>query len=60
MTDPLCAKCSKPILPTDHTSTVRQIDACTMAVEPLVYHSTCLDQKTTTEAPGAESSAKSH
>ena len=45
MADPLCVKCSKPILPTDTKSTVEQVDACTMAVEHVPYHSTCLDRK---------------
>ena len=46
MTDPLCAECAKPILSTDDTSTVRQVDACTAAVEHVVYHATCWDRKT--------------
>jgi len=46
MADPLCVVCSKPILATDEKSTVRQVDACTLAVEHVVYHSTCWDQKT--------------
>jgi hypothetical protein len=46
MADPVCAKCSKPILTTEDASTEEQVDACTMAVERLTYHSTCWDQKT--------------
>jgi len=46
MADVLCAKCSKPILPTEDKSTVRQVDACTFAVEHVIYHSTCSEQKT--------------
>ena len=46
MADPLCAECSKPVLSTDEKSTVRQVDACTLAVEHVVYHSTCWDRKT--------------
>jgi hypothetical protein len=49
MADSLCAKCSRPILSTDDRSTVQQVDACTMAVEHVTYHSTCLDQKTSEE-----------
>jgi len=49
MADLLCARCSKPILPTDDKSTVRQVDACTFAVEHVVYHSTCSEQKTEDE-----------
>jgi hypothetical protein len=45
MTDPLCAACSKPILSTDDTLMVKQVDACTMAVEYVPYHSTCRDQQ---------------
>jgi hypothetical protein len=44
--DLLCVKCSKPILPTDDRSTVKQVDACTMAVEHVTYHSACWDQRT--------------
>jgi hypothetical protein len=50
MADLLCAKCSKPILSTDDKSTVKQVDACTMAVEHLTYHSTCGGQKTAKKA----------
>jgi hypothetical protein len=46
MADLLCAVCSRPILLTDSTSTVQQVDACTMTVEDLTYHSTCLEQET--------------
>jgi len=46
MADPLCAECSQPILSTEEKSTVRQVDACTLAVEHVVYHSTCWDRKT--------------
>jgi hypothetical protein len=49
MADPLCAKCSKPILPTDEKSTVRQVDACTLAAEHVAYHATCWERKTKTE-----------
>ena len=45
MADPLCVECSKPILSTDSTSTIPQVDACTMAVEPVIYHSTCWERK---------------
>ena len=41
MADPICVACSRPILPTDDTSTVEQVDACTMAVERVTYHVTC-------------------
>lgn len=37
----MCAKCSKPILATDNKSTEDQVDACTMAVERVTYHSEC-------------------
>jgi uncharacterized protein with PIN domain len=50
MADSLCAECSRPILPTDNKSIAEQVDACTMAVEHLIYHSTCRDQKTAREA----------
>ena len=50
MADALCGECSKPILSTDDTSTVQQVDACTMAVEYVTYHSTCLGRKTGKEA----------
>jgi hypothetical protein len=50
MIEPLCAECSRPILPTDNKSTVQQVDACTMAVEHVTYHSTCWDQKTARKA----------
>jgi hypothetical protein len=46
MADLLCAACSRPILLTDTKSTVQQVDACTMAVEHLTYHATCLEQET--------------
>ena len=45
MPDPLCVRCSRPILPTDDRSTVEQVDACTMAVERVTYHSACLKEK---------------
>jgi hypothetical protein len=54
MADPVCVECSRPILLTDDTSTVEQVDHCTMAVERLTDHSTCWDQKT---ARNAEASA---
>ena len=50
MADSLCAECSKPILSTDNKSTVQQVDACTMAVEYVAYHSTCWGRKTEREA----------
>jgi len=50
MADPLCVKCSRPILPADDRSTVEQVDACTMAVERVTYHSTCRDQKPARQA----------
>ena len=50
MADPLCAECSEPILSTDDKSTVQQVDACTMAVEHVTYHSTCWDRKAGKEA----------
>jgi hypothetical protein len=53
MADLLCVVCSRPILPTDDTSTVQQVDACTMAVEPVTYHAACRDQKPPTTAPTA-------
>ncbi len=46
MADPLCVVCSKPILSTDEKSTVRQVDACTLAVEHVNYHATCRERKT--------------
>ena len=50
MPAPLCVECSRPILSTDDTSTVEQVDACTMAVERVTYHSTCWDKKTATDS----------
>ena len=41
----VCAKCSKPILAIEDTSTVDQVDACTMAVERVTYHSNCKDRE---------------
>jgi len=49
MADPLCVVCSKPILATDEKSTVRQADACTLAVEHVNYHATCWERKTERE-----------
>jgi hypothetical protein len=43
MMNPVCAKCAKPIMPGDDASTVRQVDACTAAVEHVTYHSACRD-----------------
>jgi hypothetical protein len=43
MSDPVCVKCSKPILPSDARSTVEQVDACTNAVERVIYHAACRD-----------------
>jgi hypothetical protein len=45
MAELLCAECSKPILSTDDTSTVEQVDACTMAVEHVTYHAACWEGK---------------
>jgi len=45
MADPLCAECAKPILPGDGTSTIQQVDACTMAAEHVIYHATCWERK---------------
>ena len=45
MADPVCVKCSKPIVATDDKSTVDQVDACTMAVERVTYHSECRDRE---------------
>jgi hypothetical protein len=50
MADLLCVVCSKPILPTDQQSTVRQVDACTLAVEHVNYHAACRELKTEREA----------
>jgi hypothetical protein len=50
MADTLCAVCSKPIVPTDEKSTVRQVDACTLAVEHVVYHAACRKLKPEDEA----------
>ena len=50
MADSLCAECAKPILSTDDKSTVQQVDACTMAVEQVTYHSACWDRKTAKDA----------
>jgi quercetin dioxygenase-like cupin family protein len=44
MADPVCVKCSKPILTTQRVSTEDQVDACTMAVQRVTYHSECLDR----------------
>ena len=43
MTDPVCVKCSKPILSTEAMSRVKQVDACTMIVEHVTYHAACLE-----------------
>jgi hypothetical protein len=51
MADPVCAGCSKPILSTDNQSTVQQVDACTMAVEHLTYHSACFVSAKTKNVP---------
>jgi hypothetical protein len=45
MADPLCLECARPILPGEAKATVQQVDACTLAVEHLPYHSTCWDRK---------------
>ena len=45
MAEPLCVECAKPILPTEAKSTLRQVDACTMAVEYLPYHAACWERK---------------
>jgi hypothetical protein len=45
MADPVCAVCSKPILPTEDESIVQQVDACTLAAEHVAYHSTCWERK---------------
>ena len=45
MTDPMCVACARPILPTDDRSTVEQVDACTMAVERVIYHAACRDRE---------------
>jgi hypothetical protein len=49
MPDLLCAKCSRPILSSDDTATVEQVDACTAAVERVTYHATCRDRNTEAE-----------
>ena len=41
MADPMCVKCSKPILTTEVQVTVEQVDACTMAVARVPYHAEC-------------------
>ena len=46
MVDLVCLECARPILPGDAKSTVQQVDACTLAVEHLPYHSTCWELKT--------------
>ena len=43
MTDPVCVKCSKPILSIEGMSTVKQVDACTMIVQHVTYHAACLE-----------------
>ena len=45
MADPLCLECARPILPGEAKATVQQVDACTLAVEHLPYHSTCWERK---------------
>jgi hypothetical protein len=45
MVNPICVKCSKPILPTDTTSTEEQVDACTLVVQRVPYHAACRDEK---------------
>jgi hypothetical protein len=44
MSDPLCVKCARPILPAEARSTVEQVDACTMAVERVTYHAACRER----------------
>jgi len=43
MADPICVKCSKPILPSEKTSTEEQVDACTLVVQRVPYHAECRD-----------------
>jgi hypothetical protein len=43
MANPICVKCSKPILPTEKTSTEEQVDACTLVVQRVPYHAECRD-----------------
>jgi hypothetical protein len=45
MPDPVCLECARPILPGEAKSTVQQVDACTLAVEHLPYHSACWERK---------------
>ena len=45
MADPVCVKCSKPILTTQRTFTEDQVDACTMVVQRVTYHSECRDRE---------------
>jgi len=45
MADPVCVKCSKPILVTEAKVTVEQVDACTMVVARIPYHAECLSQE---------------
>jgi hypothetical protein len=47
MADPVCLECARPILPGDAKSTVQQVDACTLAVEHLPYHSACWEKRMT-------------
>jgi hypothetical protein len=45
MFDPVCVKCSKPILATETKVTVEQVDACTMVAARVPYHAACRDQE---------------
>jgi hypothetical protein len=51
MADPICVKCSKPILPTDTASTDEQVDACTLVVQRVPYHAACRDDASGDGAP---------
>jgi hypothetical protein len=42
---PVCVKCSKPILATETKVTEEQVDACTLVVSRIPYHSACRDQE---------------
>ena len=60
MANSLCVLCSQPILPTDNTSTIQQVDACTMAVEHVTYHSKCWDQQTAGTSRRAPTHLRDH